>query len=140
MTTSGMSDADMEALARRFVESLGKLGSDETARMLAPDAVFHLRIRSESLPMNKDVSGKQFCAELQPMMKSVFPDGVRHEVKSTFVSGNKAVVESECHGHSISGRYYNNNFAFILTIENGMIADIREYTDFLHTYEIVFQN
>ncbi len=73
--------------AARFVESLGKLGTGETATMLAPGSTFHCRIRSDSLPIKKEMSGAEFCEVLQPGMHAIFPGGVQHEAKSVIVAG-----------------------------------------------------
>lgn len=126
-------------LAVAFVESLGKLGTGETARMLAPGAQFLIRARSETLPLRKILTGLEFCDEIQSKMHEIFPAGVRHVVQSVIESGNRVVLESECYGVTTSGGEYNNYFVFIITVENGLVLDIREYTDYLHTLEVVFK-
>lgn len=125
-------------VAKALIESLGELDGIETARLLPPDAQFICRARSESLPIQRRISGREFCNDLQAAMREIFPEGVRHVAKSVIDCGDIVTVESECYGVTTSGKIYNNYFAFIVKFKDSKVVEIREYTDFLHTYEVLF--
>ena len=131
--------SDNGRVAKALVESLGQLGTGATAKLLSAEAEFICRAKSETIPLKRRQSGRDFCEILQPRMHEIFPNGVRHDVISVIESGNRVIVESECDGVTAEGRRYNNYFAFIITLRDGLVTEIREYADFLHTYEVVFK-
>lgn len=127
-------------LAERFIVGAGELDGAGTLALFASDARFLCRIRSDSLPLQRDISGHSFCTELMAEMRAIFPAGVKQDVQSILVDGNYAIVESVGFGQSISGAIYNNNFCFVIKFKDYLITEVREYADFLHVKEAIFDN
>lgn len=132
------SAARLAALAEEFVASLGDLDSDRTLEMLAEPSQFVCRIRSSAIPLEKLMSGQEFCQRMKPMMRTLFPAGVRHVPRCVVAADGIAVVESECFGTSVRGREYNNHFAFIVYFDGEKVSKCVEYTDFLYVKEVIF--
>ena len=56
-------------------------------------------------------------------------DGIRLEIRQLIAEGNKVVAEMLGTARSTAGKDYNNTYNLILTLEGGLITEIREYLD-----------
>ena len=56
-------------------------------------------------------------------------DGIRLEIRQLIAEGNKVVAEMLGTARSTAGKDYNNTYNLILTLEDGLITEIREYLD-----------
>ena len=56
-------------------------------------------------------------------------DGIQLEIRQLIAEGDKVVAEMLGTARSTSGKDYNNTYNLILTLEDGLITEIREYLD-----------
>ena len=56
-------------------------------------------------------------------------DGIQLEIRQLIAEGDKVVAEMLGTARSTSGKDYNNTYNLILTLEGGLITEIREYLD-----------
>lgn len=124
-------------VAQCFLESLHDLSGATCASLMSETAIWQVMARSKTLPLGQPLTKTQFTAMMQAMRR-VFPQGVRHEVRSMIAEGDRVAVESECYADFADGRHYNNLFHFLITVRNGQIELVREYTDLLYAKEVVF--
>lgn len=130
---------DEQSTACRFVERIGYLEPDDLSPLLHEDFIFRTMFRSSGLPLHERADRSLFLAFLVKA-REIFPNLCPHRVVSVISQGNHVVVESECRSLFADGRIYSNQFSFHFIMKNGMILEVREYTDFLHTFETVFSN
>jgi ketosteroid isomerase-like protein len=71
------------------------------------------------------------------LVPETFPEGVSISIDPrTIESGSLAVVEAEGSGYAKNGKLYNNRYAFLFDVRNGLIWEIREYLDTLHAQDV----
>lgn len=59
----------------------------------------------------------------------IFPGGLRQVERRAFAGGDVAVVEAEGDGVHRNGRPYRNRYAFVVTVSDEGVTDLREYMD-----------
>ncbi|MFC9839526.1 nuclear transport factor 2 family protein [Rhodococcus sp. NPDC127530] len=126
-------------IASRYIAAYSDLTGEESAELLADEARIHLMMRSHGLPLQKIMTKGEYLA-LFPAMAALLPNGIRHEVVSMIGEGDWIAVESECFAELPLGNTYNNLFHFLLQIRDHKVLVVHEYTDFLHTKEVLFDN
>lgn len=127
-----------KAVAKRFIEIIGTLNAEEIGAMMHESAVFHTMFQSKGIPLVREQTKAQFCEVVGKHAKSIFPNGVRHEVRGMIAEGDYVALESECFATVIGERTYNNTFHFLIKIVDGKIETVKEYTDFLYVLETLF--
>ena len=71
------------------------------------------------------------------LASGMFPDGVSLTIDPrTIESESFAVIEAEGNGYSKNGKLYNNRYAFLFNVQNGLICEIKEYLDTLHAQDV----
>ena len=71
------------------------------------------------------------------LVTDIFPEGVSLSINPlTIESGSVAVVEAEGNGYTKNGKLYNNRYAFLFKVQNGLICEIKEYLDTLHAQDV----
>lgn len=85
--------------------------------------------------------GSMFIDEKLDLFRSlvsdIFPEGVSITIDPrTIEAGSLAVVEAEGYGYSKNEKLYNNRYAFLFNVQNGLICEIREYLDTLHAQDV----
>lgn len=71
------------------------------------------------------------------LASELFPDGVSLNIDpQTIESESFAVIEAEGNGYSKNGKLYNNRYAFLFNVQNGLICEIKEYLDTLHAQDV----
>lgn len=105
--------------------------------LMSDSGTFAWMLRSRSLPLGTQVTKEQF-GEVIRSMRSAFPNGVRHEIRDMLAEGDGVSIETESFALMSDGRLYNNVYHFRMTIRDGKVECVREYTDFLYAKELVF--
>lgn len=124
-------------IARRYIAAYSDLTGASSAELLADEAKIHLMMRSRGLPLQKIMTKSEYLA-LFPAMGALMPNGIRHEVVSMIGEDDWIAVETECFAELPLGNTYNNLFHFLLKIPDQKVVVVHEYTDFLHTKEMLF--
>lgn len=71
------------------------------------------------------------------LASGMFPDGVSLTIDPrTIESESFAVIEAEGNGFSKNGKLYNNRYAFLFNVQNGLISEIKEYLDTFHAQDV----
>lgn len=125
-----------KAIVRRFLESYSVGCVDETLSQMTESCIFAVMRRSESLPIPRAPSKAEF-GEILRNLRTMFPNGVRVTVRSMIAEGNKVAVEAESYAEMGNGKIYNNLYHFLVTVRDGKIDYVKEYTDFLHAFEVL---
>jgi hypothetical protein len=134
---AGSSLAENKRIATAFVDGLHDLTGATCGALMSDSAVWQVMARTRSLPLGAPLPRAEFIAMMQSM-RSVFPTGVRHEVRGIVAEGDRVAVESESYADLPGGLHYNNLYHFLLVIRGGKVEMVREYTDLLYAKELVF--
>lgn len=132
-----MSLEENKKIVRRFLESYSIGGVDETLAQMTDSCIFEAMMRSEGLPIPR-APGKAEFGEMLRNIGSMFPNGVRVTVRGMIAEGDKVAVEAESYAELNNGKIYNNVYHFLVTVHDGKIDHVKEYTDFLHSKEAIF--
>ena len=132
-----MSIEENKRIARQFIESLTDLSGASCMALMSDTGMFWWMLRSSSVPLPSKLSKQEF-GEMMRSMRSVFPNGVRHEVGEMIAEDDAVAVETESFAAMSDGRLYNNVYHFRIIIRGGKVECVKEYTDFLYAKELVF--
>lgn len=69
-------------------------------------------------------------------IRRIFPAGLRQIERRAFAGGDVAVVEAEGDGVHKTGRPYRNRYAFVVTVGEAGVTDLREYMDTAHAVDV----
>lgn len=75
-------------------------------------------------------------ARLLEGVRRIFPAGLRQIERRAFAGGDVAVIEVEGDGVHRNGRPYRNRYAFVVTMAEAGVADLREYLDTAHAADV----
>ena len=59
--------------------------------------------------------------------KTLIPLGLRFTVKSVTAEGDRVVLEAQGNAETSAGTRYANNYVFVFDMQDGKIAQVREY-------------
>lgn len=137
------------AAARALIAALDRNDADDVAARFAPGAVWWVdsgRDRAagrfgydpgdaRAWPLHGGMDAHAKSAMLKGLPK-VFPGGLRQIERRAFAGGDAAVVEAEGDGVHRSGRPYRNRYAFVVTVGEAGVTDLREYIDTAHAVDV----
>jgi ketosteroid isomerase-like protein len=132
-----MSIEENKRIASQFIEALADLSGSSCMALMSDSGTFTWMLRSKSLPLGGEVT-KQVFGEVIRSMRGAFPNGVRHEIRDLLAEGDGVAIETESFAMMADGRLYNNVYHFRMTICDGKVECVKEYTDFLYAKELVF--
>ena len=92
------------------------------------------------VPGDLPFSGTKTKTEYLQVVGSIqqgFPSGLKLEVTSMIAEGNQVAAEVASHGEHANGRTYANRYHFLITIEDGLMVEVREYMDTLHLLRLI---
>jgi len=67
-----------------------------------------------------------------------FPNGLKITLRSVIAEENRVVVHLNNHATRVDGRIYDNEIVTLMTIENGLIVEEREFLDTIHANDLFF--
>ena len=75
--------------------------------------------------------------ELAGLVVDVFPTGLVLRVTGMVAEGDRVAAEVESRGIHVSGKQYQNNYHFLITVRDGRIFECREYMDTEHVTDVI---
>ena len=87
-------------------------------------------------------SGSYAVADLAPLLegaKALYKSGALSITPTAMLAeGDKVAVEAQGHAELLDGRVYDPHYHFLVTVQGGKVAEVREYMDTQHAKEIFF--
>lgn len=123
-------------LVKPFLSHFQKGGVNEILEMMSDDATWWVNGK----PHLSAISGLRTKEEMRPVFNDLFAffDGrLAMQLKSSIGEGDIVAAEARSLGETRSGRIYENEYHILFRIRGGKIAEVREYTDLLHTAEVM---
>jgi ketosteroid isomerase-like protein len=137
-------------LALRFIAALDAASPAEVLAVCTPDATWwadggRTRTAGPEAPIEpggNPAKGKMPIADRAPLvgqLASLFPDGLRVVAQRLVESDGGGLVAVEARGHGVhqSGITYQNRYCFVLRTAVDGIAEIREYCDTHHGFDVL---
>lgn len=123
-------------IARDYFARIAAGDAEGTADLFAEDGAI-LVMGNTLLP--PETRGRKAIVNLIGMLPQIFPETGLKVVADIFTAEEDRVAVV---GHSeavhVSGKPYNNNYHFLLTIRDGKIVESREYLDTLLLTNVFF--
>jgi ketosteroid isomerase-like protein len=128
---------DKKEVAREFFVRFSSGDISGAIDLLSDDATWWL----PGKPGEKPTAGphtKEEIAELFRRMMDQLEEGLRIDIKNTLAERDMIAVEAESRGILTNGRYYNNEYLFLMRVTSERIVEVREYNDTQHAYNVWF--
>lgn len=118
------------SILRQFWDRIAQKRLDEAIALLDPNGQFWSRPIGD-VPMPAFIYIMRAVQTGAPM---------RFDIRSEMELGDRAIIEFEGFGTFQSGELYNNSYVFVADVRNGLIADLREYSDSAYANEVFGRN
>lgn len=125
-----------KALAAKFFACFGRGDVAGALDLMTADATWWIGGKPRLFPL----AGLKSKAEMAGILNSLVPamkNGLQITPKSMIAEGDKVAVEAESYGELPDGRVYNNEYHFLIQVQDGKVRAVKEYLDTMHTAEIV---
>ena len=117
---------DPTKIAAAFTEDAEWLAPAHNATAVALDGPWHI--------VGKDQIARTFATEV----RKLFVADVAAEFHGLYADGNIVVIEQRLRATRANGNAYDNDYCFVLELENGLIRRVREYMDTAKGNRMVF--
>ena len=124
---------DNKRTVLRYFELLTR--NDVAGLMAIYDESMTLHVSGNTLTSGS--YSKTQLAELAGLVVNVFPTGLTLKVTGMVAEGDRVAAEVESRGAHVSGKQYQNNYHFLITIRDGRIFECREYMDTEHVTDVI---
>jgi len=136
-------------IARTFIDALDRNDAEALATMCAAEGTWwvdtgldrasgvHGHDPGDQRPW--PLHGTMSLVEKVGMLRHLptrFPQGIRQRAWNSFGDDRVGVVEVEGDGLYVSGRRYQNRYAFVITTDGQRVVDVREYLDTAHAADV----
>jgi ketosteroid isomerase-like protein len=108
---------DPEKIAAVFTEDAEWLAPENNATAVALNRPWHI--------IGRDQIARIFATEV----RKLFVAEVTAEFRGFYADGNIVVIEQRLRATLANGNAYDNDYCFVLELENGLIRRVREYMD-----------
>lgn len=123
-----------KAIAREFLDAISSCDGDRIVSYLHEDATWWV---SGTLPGISGTSTKEQMRAALNQMPVIYKPGTMRVIPGGFTAeGDRVAVEARSEGELHNGRSYRNTYHFLFVLRDGKLAEIREYIDSHHAYEI----
>ena len=111
--------------ARRFVEGMGR----DFARAIDEAMAEDCRIVTQGTTAISGVRGKAEALEAVALVGQIFPGKLPTTIHVMIAEGDTVAIQAESHAVHVSGRPYNNKYAFWMRFRDGKLIEMIEYLD-----------
>jgi ketosteroid isomerase-like protein len=111
------------AVALQFIEAMSKADESLAGPCLAPDA----HTISKGFGHFAGVRSRDVMVGTISAFNDLIPGGLQLDVKRVTDGGDVVVVECEGNATTVGGQPYHNQYCFIFTMRDGLIARVDEY-------------
>lgn len=112
-------------IAKSFLAALGASDMDAVKRLIADE----IEAICTGTSLLSGVRGREDILAAGDIFKSITKAGLRFEILSITAEGERVAVEAQGHSELVTGARYDNQYAFVFFIREGLIYKIKEYID-----------
>jgi hypothetical protein len=117
---------DPEKIAAVFTEDAEWLAPANNATVVALHGPWHM--------IGREQIARMFATEV----RKLFVADVAAEFRGCYADGNVVVIEQRLRATLANGNAYDNDYCFVLELEDGLIHRVREYMDTAKGNRMVF--
>ena len=134
-----MSAVENRALVLDFFDGLSTRRFADSLELIDDDGSWWVTGKPHYLPLSGTYRKKELV-QLFALVGSAMPDGITMTITGTIAEDDRVAVEAAVYGVSPTGKVYDNQICFVVTVRDGKIHLVREYFDTIHTNEVLFNN
>ena len=117
-----------EDTVRDYYARMGAGDTKGAFALFAPDVRY--RLMGTTPISGESVGVSEFLAKIIRPFVGRLEGGQIEVIPDTFIaSGSHVVVLAHSRATSVTGAAYNNEYAMVFTVQDGLIASVREYLD-----------
>jgi ketosteroid isomerase-like protein len=131
-----MSTEDNKKVVLSFFENLSAGKVDAMLGLMSDTSTWTVMGKPESFALAGTMPKAKF-GELFRGIGSAMPKGMRVTPKALTAEGDRVAVEAESYGEHANGKVYNNQYHFLIEVQNGKIQAVREYLDTIHAKDVL---
>lgn len=120
-----MGDSANKALARAFLQAITDCDVAALGEIMAKDIVIDAK---GSSVVSAKRGHDEFLAVAEGL-KEMLEDGLHFDVTAVIEEGNRVVCEAIGTSKLKDGPRYDNEYVFVMTIQDGKISEVHEYFD-----------
>lgn len=123
-------------LIRLFLSHFEKGNVNHILENMSDDATWWVNGKPHLFPF----AGLKTKAEMRSVFHelfALFDGGLKMELQSAISEGDAVAVEARSRGVTKSGKLYENGYHFLFRLRNGLITEVREYTDPMHVVDVM---
>jgi ketosteroid isomerase-like protein len=125
--------SDPKAIVRDFFAAFSRGDIDSVLDGMTDDATWWVAGRIEGM---SGTNTKQQLGLLLQQVKPLYRSGALKITPSSMIAeGDRVAVEAESYAELVSGGVYANQYHFLITLRDGLIQSVREYSDTHHMAE-----
>lgn len=120
---------NVEQIARDFFATLSTGDLEKLRPLFHPDATWTVCAKlldGSGSHHGRDTIIDEFLAPIRGMFR---PGDPKLEITNMISSGDQVAVETHTTGTFQNGNIYDNEYAWILAVKDGMVYSVREYMD-----------
>lgn len=131
-----MSAEENKKIVLSFFENFSAGKAEAALAQMADTATWTVMGRPDSFALAGTKTKAQF-AELLKGLGAAMPKGLRLTPTALTAEGGRVAVEAESYGEHTNGKVYNNQYHFLIEVQNGKIQAVREYLDTIHAKDVL---
>ena len=121
---------DSKAIVREFFETFSRGDIDGVMARMTEDATWWVAGRIEGM---SGTNTKQALGELLRQVKPLYRQAALSITPTAMIAeGDKVAVEARSHADLVGGGVYANQYHFLVTLRDGLVQSVREYSDTHH--------
>ena len=103
--------------------------------MMTDDATWEV-VGKPHLYGGAGVQTKAQMARIWPELFRRLEGGLQMRVTGMIAEGDLVAAEVRSDATTLTGKRYENDYHFLITVRDGRIAKVKEYTDLMHSAEV----
>jgi ketosteroid isomerase-like protein len=126
---------DNKRVVQAFMDLFERAAIADALAMMTDDAAWEV-VGKPHLYGGAGVQSKAQMAHIWPALYAKLDGGLQMRVTGMIAERELVAAEVRSDATTITGKRYQNDYHFLITVRDGRIARIKEYTDLMHAAEV----
>lgn len=130
-----MSTQDNKQIVQTFMDLFEKSAISDILALMTDDATWEV-VGKPHLYAGAGVKTKAQMSRIWPDIYQKLDGPLEMRVTGMIAEGDLVAAEVQSHALTKAGKVYANDYHFLITIREGRIAVVKEYTDLMHAADV----